>query len=692
MAYEPFPIIDLRQGKVTAVEPWISPQDAFETLSDCHLKRGVLEKRRGYSLFAQVLAVNTSTKVPTLSTLPVMGVKNYLSGETENLIVFDKTRMNKFVSSASTGKTITVFADAGGGEVTVTAASHGFLTNDIVTITGTTSYNGTFNITKVDANNFKITDTWVANDATGQANQEKFLDVTKNKIRYIGKVGQNYTPAVSDTIKGGTSNATGVVAALILDTGTVVGEDARGTIVFTNGGVTGTFQDNEELQEDGTPANIAGQSDGANSDDAFTGDSTQFFHCANWNDIIYIANNNDPIQKYNGTNLSRLTIDIGDVNDKNNVNHALMVFVYKERLLLLHTNENGVDFLQRARWSTIKNPQSWPTANFKDAPTAEVIVTAGFLGDDLYVWFENSVYRLAWTGNATDPFEWVKISSTEGAVALNSIINTPIRDIETQIALGPNRIQANDRRNIIGIDKKIPDFTLTWTQDSLSFTNSLLLAEERQSWLSYADSNGIANADGNIYPNRAVILNYEDLAWSTYGLPIHTMGLSTLESDVTWDSDAAWEDIDFAWNALNIQSGFPTSLMGSQDGKVYQLNTTDADDGSAIEFNALSSRWNPYTKEGRRARLYKIEFLVDVDVNVTFDVESFVDTDTTAFQTKTISATAVGGADDKSWHTVFVNATGFFHRINITNNATGNRPRIHAMIPWFDRAERRLSG
>ena len=70
-------------------------------------------------------------------------------------------------SCPTTGTAITAFADAGSGEVTVTCAAHGLSTNDVVTIVGTTSYNGTFVVTKVDANSFKITDTWVADDATG---------------------------------------------------------------------------------------------------------------------------------------------------------------------------------------------------------------------------------------------------------------------------------------------------------------------------------------------------------------------------------------------------------------------------------------------------------------------------------------------------------------------------------------------
>ncbi len=56
---------------------------------------------------------------------------------------------------------ITVFADATGGQVTVTAASHSLAENDTVVITGTTNYNGTFTATNVTTDTFEITDTWV---------------------------------------------------------------------------------------------------------------------------------------------------------------------------------------------------------------------------------------------------------------------------------------------------------------------------------------------------------------------------------------------------------------------------------------------------------------------------------------------------------------------------------------------------
>lgn len=67
------------------------------------------------------------------------------------------------------GKTgaITAFADGGGGTVTVTSNSHTLINGDYVTITGTTHYNGSFVVSSVAANSFKITTTWTSNDATG---------------------------------------------------------------------------------------------------------------------------------------------------------------------------------------------------------------------------------------------------------------------------------------------------------------------------------------------------------------------------------------------------------------------------------------------------------------------------------------------------------------------------------------------
>ena len=56
---------------------------------------------------------------------------------------------------------ITSTQNPGGGKVNCTSANHGLSEGDTVTITGTTDYNGEFEVSIVDANVFQITDTYV---------------------------------------------------------------------------------------------------------------------------------------------------------------------------------------------------------------------------------------------------------------------------------------------------------------------------------------------------------------------------------------------------------------------------------------------------------------------------------------------------------------------------------------------------
>jgi hypothetical protein len=65
---------------------------------------------------------------------------------------------------------ITAFADYSGtvaGTVRVTSALHLVQTGMKVTIAGTTNYNGTYDATLINANQYYITATWVADDAAG---------------------------------------------------------------------------------------------------------------------------------------------------------------------------------------------------------------------------------------------------------------------------------------------------------------------------------------------------------------------------------------------------------------------------------------------------------------------------------------------------------------------------------------------
>ncbi|MFH1738819.1 MAG: hypothetical protein ABIH23_07405 [bacterium] len=71
------------------------------------------------------------------------------------------------------GAAITAFATSDGGAKTqVTSAAHGLVNGEVVIISGTTSYNGTFLIEQIATNTFVIPQAYVANDAAGNWYQD----------------------------------------------------------------------------------------------------------------------------------------------------------------------------------------------------------------------------------------------------------------------------------------------------------------------------------------------------------------------------------------------------------------------------------------------------------------------------------------------------------------------------------------
>ena len=124
------------------------------------------------------------------------------------------------VLSENLTKAITAFADAGGGQVTVTSASHTLPEGSTVVITGTTNYNGTFTATNVTTNTFEITDTWVADDGTGdwaswQVVARKIDSMTATVLTLDSAISQDFTSdAIAIKTRKHVYTETGAKAAL----------------------------------------------------------------------------------------------------------------------------------------------------------------------------------------------------------------------------------------------------------------------------------------------------------------------------------------------------------------------------------------------------------------------------------------------------------------------------------------------
>jgi surface protein len=106
------------------------------------------------------------------------------------------TGWTDFTGSGWNSGSITAFADASGGQVTVTtAAAHGYANNHVMRITDTTNYNGSYVISNVTATSFRITAAFVATE-TGTWNA-----TLQSGVTFHGG-GSKYSVGAATTARG----------------------------------------------------------------------------------------------------------------------------------------------------------------------------------------------------------------------------------------------------------------------------------------------------------------------------------------------------------------------------------------------------------------------------------------------------------------------------------------------------------
>lgn len=403
--------------------------------------------------------------------------------------------------------------------------------------------------------------------------------------------------------------------------------------------------------------------------DRFSGTNIQFFHWANWAGILYFTNNNDVLDSYDGSSLSTVTVDLGAGAIAFT---CLLVFAYKDHLICFRTTEAGTLKAQRARWATAFGTD-FTNDGFVDAPTSEFIKGGAFLGDDLVIFFERSIWLLKHTQDTNLPFRWEKIDSFLGSFATHSVLSFS----EEVDAISPSKVISTDglsaRVKNFAIPEIVQDFDQS--QNSFDLIYAIFLEELDLQFTSYPNANSTLN-------DRILVYNRLNRTWSIFNIGFHSFGAWTVDSDLTWDTfgEATWDQTEQIWNANTGQAGFPVTLGGSDGGVLFKLNDTSADNGASFEFSATTKKLNPYIDNGFKARLGWVDFLVDTDAAVTLDIALFIDENPAAYKTDTLTFSGDGG---KVWLRVYSGAIGEFHQIKLSKDASGQTPMIHAIVPYF---------
>ncbi len=301
------------------------------------------------------------------------------------------------------------------------------------------------------------------------------------------------------------------------------------------------------------------------------------------------------------------------IDPNNALAGALLIFAYRGYLVFLNTtegNEAGTfNYGNRARWTQIGTPYySEPVPVFpnrqgvdinaarddlfgrggaNDAPTNEVIVSAGFIRDILVVYFERSTWRLRFVNNAQNPFVWERVNNELGSDCTFSAITFD----KGLMSIGNRGIVISDGNDTSRFDEKIPDTIFDIRQNNFGLERVYGIRTFRTKLLywTYPDSQCIPNIT-DIYPNKVLVFNYETKNWSFFDDSFTCFGYFYPSGNaLTWgDLPDAWSSYtNISWNSGVSQTGFESVVAGNQQGYVLQLEINGMQNDPSLSISAI---------------------------------------------------------------------------------------------------------
>lgn len=607
MTYTPYLVSNFASGITNRLQPWLSQDDAQQRLYDGDVYRGQLFKRSGYNYFATGNHGGTpyteSRIVNQIAAFPMAGTIDSVNTTFTLTANAPVVRGSFVVTGSDPAQSAT--DDGLGGFVTSPAGGSG--TIDYITGAVSVTFKSAPTSGTVMATYNYMPDEpvmMVANFITSSNVKELIVadesrlnryNSTTNRLEYLG---------TTFTITGISNTNPGIVTTSAnhnLSTGDqvyiygVVGTTpaVNGSYTITSTGAT-TFS---------IPLSYGVYTSGGTVQLIYSGSNFNFFSWVNYpdkdnnprllftnnvNQIGYYAPSNTPsvgdfvaYPSYASPDFYMLATTSGTPAITTITCAELVVF--KDRLLMLRTTENGVVYPQRIRISgTGANCDDFRTsatgAGFIDIPDGTWISGATANRDDVLIFTEGSTWTLKYTGNDTTPFVLDRIDETRGSGATFSVITY----LNRSSAVSPRGLIISDGYRVERQDMEIPDFSFNEIDGAnfqLCFAGTV--DADRDHYLIYPPP-------GETESKRILVTNYDEDNYSIYRLPLSCMGTYITAFDITWDDLLVYPNWDaFAaaygnWNSFAYTAGAPFSIGGGHHGEIWRLNVTGKEDNPVM--------------------------------------------------------------------------------------------------------------
>ena len=397
MNYETFLIADFSEGIRQDKDPWLQPNNAFIDLDNIFMRRGILQKRHGYSYFARI-------GVSTVEDLGLLGGTVYGITFADDPVVAGTI----FVSDD-----VEYFVDNGAGVLTGTAGGTGTYT--------TTTISVTFNSV-----------TTVAPTVAYQVYSDSDTDVTIRGIYNLENVLSENRGIVVDRQKLLEYNVSlGIFQAKPDDTGSYSYFNSSSELMYGVG-----YLDRHYVC-DGVDNASSGGMWYYDPSAGHTGEVTKFEPQIG-NLASQVVKKAKILKPYYRRMVAFYTVEEPSGSS----------VVYKQRA-------------RWSRLDAVDATEDWRAdipgvGSSLDAATNEVIVSVGMVKGTMVVAFERSIWLFEYTGNAQVPFRWRRLA---GNLEIGSILGT-VETEDMVIFIGHGGIYGCDGVRVEDISSKIPDFTL----------------------------------------------------------------------------------------------------------------------------------------------------------------------------------------------------------------------------------------
>lgn len=625
--YQPFPITTFKTGYFDYVQPWVRPEEAFSPLENSSIYRGVLNKRNGYDLLAQLPDMN-----------PVMGIMRYQNETTgaENLVV--------------------------------NSTSNAYLFND---------GGGTFGlINSIDKSVF-----WIGT-ATGTITMSTFwpnlvpgtVMITDGTTTIQDNGAGVFTIGVGG-IFAAASTVNYVTGSVTLNfTGTTAGVSLSIKATTTGGYFTGNI------------SNFFNWVNWQPTDPTTFISSTAYLYMVNDVDPITLFNGTSlsrPIYYVNSahTDYIKTCFDIKVFRNR------LLAILPTLNSTTNPVNQGIYWSAQFNPFNFINDIAG--NGGSLTAATSDIIQSFNFLRDICIVRFTRSIWIFRFSGNDFSPFIFQRINATKNTSCPYASVEYDIR--ETGIGStgltacdGVNMVRFDT--SIIDFYETEMDEQYYGQAFSQRYDNN---SETWTLYVSQGSLNppvgGVAPGS-----DKALIYNFEEDTWAThvFTVPMTCMGIYHVITGQTWANiTSPWSANPQAWKDYTNQASALNLLMGDVNGNVYWMDKENAitDNGTNIHANIVSKRWNPFVQQGQKVQFGWIDFYYRRNDVCTLNITFFVDNvDTPSFTTNiTLQADGTDGRaiSEFAMKRVYINATGEFLQMEIESDSQAPFS-INGFILW----------